>query len=58
LVIDPTGGYGPDETACPGYSSAILGPDQASDSAVMLLVGAAIANGKCEVRFGIGTLAH
>jgi hypothetical protein len=58
LVIDPTGGYGPDETACPGYSSAILGAAQAPDSAVILLAGAAIANGKCEVRFGIGTLAH
>jgi len=58
LVIDPTGGYGSGETACPGYSSAILASAQASDSTFVLLAGAAIASGKCEIRFGIGKLSH
>jgi hypothetical protein len=58
VVIDPTGGYGPNETSCPGYSSAILPSAQASDSNYVLLAGSAVSNGKCEIRFGVGKLAH
>ncbi len=57
LVIDPTGGYGPHETACPGYSSSILAPPRASDSAFVFVAGSAIANGKCEIRWAVGQLA-
>jgi hypothetical protein len=58
VVIDPTGGYGPNETSCPGYSSTILGSAKASDSSYVLLAGSAVSNGKCEIRFGVGKLAH
>jgi len=58
LVIDPTGGYRPNENTCPGYSSAILASAQASDSTYVLLAGSALSNGKCEIRFGVGKLAH
>jgi hypothetical protein len=58
LVIDPTGGYRPGEASCPGYSSPILVSDQASDPTFVLMAGTATANGKCEIRYGIGKLAH
>lgn len=56
LKIDPTGGYGPNETACPGYSSPTLPSADAGDGRVLMLAGTAIPNGKCEVRFGIASL--
>jgi len=58
LVIAPTGGYGPGETACPGYSSPILAPASFSDPTFVLMAGTATANGKCEIQFGIGRLDH
>ncbi len=58
LVIDPTGGYGPNETACPGYSSAILAPAHASDAAFVFLAGSAVSNGKCEIRWAVGRLGE
>ena len=58
LVISPTGGYGPNETSCPGYSSAILASEQPSDFSYVLLAGTGVANGKCEIRFGLGKLVH
>jgi hypothetical protein len=48
--VDPTGGYGPGGTACPGYSS----PTVAFGTDVVMLAGTALPNGKCEVRFGAG----
>jgi hypothetical protein len=51
-------GYGPGETACPGYSSLILAPTEASDPSFVFLSGTAVANGKCEIRYGIGKLAR
>jgi hypothetical protein len=50
--VDPTGGYGPGETACPGYSS----PTVAFGSEVVMLAGTTLPNGKCEVRFGVGRI--
>jgi hypothetical protein len=58
FVVDPTGGYGPGETACPGYSSPVLAPTEASDPSFIFLSGTAVANGKCEIRYGIGKLGH
>lgn len=55
--VDPTGGYGPGETACPGYSSPILVSVDPKDSGLLMLAGTAIANGKCEIRSGRGQLA-
>jgi hypothetical protein len=55
FVIDPTGGYGPGETGCPGYSSPILpGPGKTPD--FVFLAGTSLPNGKCEVRYGTGSL--
>jgi hypothetical protein len=56
LVVSPTGGYGPGETACPGYSSPVLVSTAADDPTLLMLAGTAIPNGKCEVRFGLGRL--
>src|SRR5258708_25211447 len=39
-VIAPTGGYGPNETACPGSSSALLAPAKASAFNYALCAGA------------------
>jgi hypothetical protein len=50
--ISPTGGYAPGEPSCPGYSSPILASDSANDPTVLVLAGTALANGKCEVRYG------
>ncbi len=58
VTIDPTGGYGPGETACPGYSSAILASTEPGDGSFVMLAGTALANGKCEIRFGSGNLAR
>ena len=58
FVVDPTGGYGPGEAACPGYSSPILAPAEAPDPSFVFMSGAAVANGKCEIRYGIGKLPH
>jgi hypothetical protein len=49
LLVDPTGGYGPGETACPGYSS----PTVATGSEVLMLAGTAMPGGRCEVRAGV-----
>ena len=57
VIVDPTGGYNAPETACPGYSSPILASRDAHDPTFIMLAGTAIANGKCEIRFGSGTLA-
>jgi hypothetical protein len=56
FVIDPTGGYGPGETSCPGYSSPILPAAQSAEPTFVFLAGTAIANGKCEVRYGTASL--
>jgi hypothetical protein len=56
--IDPTGGYGAGETACPGYSSAVVASSDPRDSSFVMLAGTAIANGKCEIRVGTGSLAR
>jgi hypothetical protein len=56
FVIAPTGGYGPGETACPGYSSSVLAPARLSDPSFVLMAGAATVNGKCEIQFGTGSL--
>jgi hypothetical protein len=56
FVIDPTGGYGAGETACPGYSSPVLASTRSSDPSFILMAGAAIANGKCEIQFAAGRL--
>jgi hypothetical protein len=55
--IDPTGGYGSGETACPGYSSAMVASDSANDASVLMVAGTAIANGKCEIRYGLGKVS-
>jgi hypothetical protein len=56
VIVDPTGGYGPSETGCPGYSSPLLTSRDPKDPGFIMLAGTAIANGKCEVRFGSGSL--
>lgn len=56
VAVDPTGGYGPGETACPGYSSPVLASADTEDSGLLMLAGTAIANGKCEVRSGRGRI--
>jgi hypothetical protein len=58
FIVDPTGGYGPGETACPGYSSPVLGSTDASDPTFIFMAGVAVANGKCAIRYGIGKLGH
>jgi len=54
VIVDPTGGYGKGETACPGYSSPIL-PD-ASGPGFQVIAGLHIANGKCRVAIAHGYL--
>jgi hypothetical protein len=56
FVIDPTGGYGPGETGCPGYSSPILPAGQPFDPTFVFLAGTALPNGKCEIRYGTGSV--
>ena len=56
FVIDPTGGYRPGETGCPGYSSPVLPAASPSDPSFIFMAGTALPNGKCEVRYGIGSL--
>jgi hypothetical protein len=61
FVIDPTGGYGPGETGCPGYSSPILPaarpPERRPpDPTFVFLAGTALPNGKCEIRYGTGSV--
>ena len=56
LLIDPTGGYGPGEIACPGYSSSILASTDTNDPAVLMLAGTALHNGKCDIRSGRGRI--
>ena len=58
FAVDPTGGYGAGETSCPGYSSPILASTEASDPSFVFMSGTSIANGKCEIRYGIGKLGH
>lgn len=57
VIVDPTGGYNAPETPCPGYSSPLLASDDARDATFVMLAGTATPNGKCEIRFGSGTLA-
>jgi hypothetical protein len=56
FVIDPTGGYGPGETGCPGYSSPILPAARPSDPTFVFLAGTALPNGKCEILYGTGSV--
>jgi hypothetical protein len=55
FVIDPTGGYGKGETGCPGYSSPIL-PGSGTSREFLFLAGTGLPNGKCEIRYGTGSL--
>lgn len=56
MLIDPTGGYGPGEAGCPGYSSPLLVSNDPKDPAVLMLAGTALANGKCDIRYGLAKL--
>jgi BNR repeat-like domain len=56
LLIDPTGGYDTGEIACPGYSSSLLAPTQATDSSFMMMSGTANGAGNCEIRYAAGKL--
>lgn len=55
FAIDPTGGYDQGETGCPGYSSPIL---PVPGDRFVFLAGTSLPNGKCEVRYGTGSLVH
>jgi hypothetical protein len=56
FVIDPTGGYGPGETHCPGYSSPVLPAAIPSDASFVFMASTRAPNGKCQVRYGTGPL--
>lgn len=56
MLIDPTGGYGPNEAGCPGYSSPLLVSNESKDPTVLMLAGTATTNGRCDIRYGLAKL--
>lgn len=56
VTIDPTGGYDGRETACAGYSSALLAAP--SGSSYLELAGTHLSNGKCETQFASANLPN
>jgi hypothetical protein len=56
VVVSPTGGYGKNEIACPGYSSALLASGKAGDGSVLMIAGTANSHGGCDISYGSANL--
>jgi hypothetical protein len=52
LLVSPTGGYGKDDMACPGYSSALVPGEKAGAGTVLMVAGTANAHKTCDIRVG------
>lgn len=52
VLVDPTGGYAPGVSACPGYSSSLV----AQGAEVLMLAGTDLPHGRCEVRAGVARI--